>query len=90
MENRKVTEEDFKRVKNDIYGNPRHVIHFPFLIKDEERTEVFKDYDLALKRAKKIGGRAYRGKDFGGGIVFQTYNINFTISEITKLLTTKN
>ena len=86
MENRKVTEEDFKRVKNDINGEPRYVIHFLSLITREEITGVFKDYDLALKRAKKIGGRAYRGKDFGGGIVFRTYNICDTISKINKLL----
>ncbi len=31
-------------------------------------------FDAALKKSRKIGGSKYRGKDFGGGIVFQSYN----------------
>jgi hypothetical protein len=87
MENRKVTEEDFKRVKNDIYGNPRYVIHFLCLITDEEHTGVFKDYDFALKRAKELGGKKYRGKECGGGIVFQTYeNLHDFSRKLNKLI----
>lgn len=32
-------------------------------------------YKLACKRANKIGGRKFHNKQYGGGIVFQSYNI---------------
>ena len=38
-------------------------------------------YNLAIKKARKIGGKIYRGKDFGGGIVFQSYDIQTTINK---------
>jgi hypothetical protein len=31
---------------------------------------------LALAKIKKIGGRRYRGKAFGGGLVFQSYHVD--------------
>jgi hypothetical protein len=84
------------RIKNDTYGNPRYVVHFQHLINDIEDKElfetnkgtgtyVFKAYDLAAKKANKIGGRKYKGKDFGGGIVFQSYNTEDLIKQINKL-----
>ena len=63
------------RVNNDINGNPRYVVHF---------LDIDSSYDEALKRAKKVGGRKYRAKDFGGGIVFQSYNIEDTIKTLLK------
>jgi hypothetical protein len=56
----------FYRVNNDAYGNPRYVIHF--LAFDQ-------DYDMARKIANKLGFRVYRARDFGGGFVCQSYNI---------------
>lgn len=56
----------FYRVKNDVYGNPRYVIHF---------LAFAQDYDKAHKIANKLGFRVYRGRDFGGGFVCQSYNI---------------
>ena len=35
-------------------------------------------FEMALKRAKEIGGKKYRGKEYGGGIVFQSYNLDST------------
>ena len=32
-------------------------------------------YDLTLKIAKEMGGKKYHNKKFGGGIIFQSYNI---------------
>lgn len=90
METLRIKKEDFTKVKNDINGNTRYVIHFLCLIKETEHTDIFKDYDLALSKARKIGGKAYKGKDFGRGIVFQTYNIYDTIKKINELLTTNN
>ena len=65
------------RVNNDIYGNPRYAIHFLNLLTDKERKEgtLSGKYALACKRANKIGGRKYHTKSYGGGIVFQSYNL---------------
>lgn len=43
-------------------------------------------YEFALSRAKKIGGKKFHNKQFGGGIVFQSYNIKETEKEIQKLI----
>ncbi len=32
-------------------------------------------YEKALKRAKKIGGKKFHNKSYGGGIVFQSYSL---------------
>lgn len=43
-------------------------------------------YNIALKRAKQLGGRKFHNKQYGGGIVFQSYNIQETEKEIHELL----
>lgn len=66
---------EFTRVNNDTNGNPRYVVHFLDFLKDEDKELNFEEsYNLAYKRAKEIGGKKYKGKDFGGGFVFQSYN----------------
>lgn len=74
----------FKRINNDINGNPRYVFHFLAFLGTEKGT-ILERYQIALKKSKKIGGKAYRGKDFGGGIVLQSYNIQETIERINRL-----
>lgn len=54
------------QVTNDVNGNPRYVIHF---------LDVADTYDEALKLSRKIGGRKYTAKWYGGGIVFTTYHL---------------
>jgi len=49
------------RVKSDINGNSRHVVHF---------LSINKDYDKAVKIANKLGGKRYHNNNYGGGIVF--------------------
>ena len=75
---------EFTRVNNDFYGNPRYVIHFFSLLKEDEQT--LSNYNLAVKRANKLGGKKYRGNDFGGGIVFQSYNIDRTMQLVINML----
>ena len=75
---------EFTRVNNDVYGNPRYVTHFLSLLNEEEQT--LSNYNLALKRANKLGGRKYRGSDFGGGIVFQSYNLDELRKRIIEIL----
>ena len=43
-------------------------------------------YEIALKRARKLGGRKFHNKQYGGGIVFQSYNISDTEKQIKELL----
>ena len=90
-----VTKDDFTRVNNDVNGNPRYVIHFLNCINDKESTEAEQNvkpfqaisdkYSFAVNKMHKLGGRKYRGKDFGGGIVFQSYNLQDLANEINEL-----
>ena len=72
-----------KKINNDVNGNPRYVVHFIDLLNEGERKglDVLQSFDLAVKKARKVGGKVYKGKDFGGGIVFQSYNIIETINK---------
>ncbi len=75
---------EFTRVNNDVYGNPRYVTHFFSLLKEDEQT--LSNYNLAVKRANKLGGKKYRGSDFGGGIVFQSYDLDGLRKRIIEIL----
>lgn len=68
---------EFTRINNDTNGNPRYVCHF---------LAINGDYDTAVKMANKIGGKRFHNKQFGGGIVFQSYNIGDTERGILNLL----
>ena len=78
---------DFYRIENDVNGNPRYVIHFLDIpLTEEEREQnVLIHYEIALKKARKIGGKKYTAKWFGGGIVFQSYSLE-ELSESIKNL----
>jgi len=86
------TSIDFTRVNNDTNGNPRYVCHFLSLIGSNECEgfSITEKYNFALNRAKQIGGRKFHNKQFGGGIVFQSYNITDTDREINELLPKEN
>lgn len=64
---------NYQRINNDTNGNPRYVVHF---------LAIADDYEDALKIARKIGGKKFHNKQFGGGIVFQSYNIEETIKQL--------
>jgi len=68
---------DFFRVNNDYNGNPRYVIHF---------LAFDSDYDTAKRLANSIGFSVYRGKNFGGGFVSQSYNLENTAEQIIDLI----
>jgi hypothetical protein len=59
------------------------VVHFYDLLNDGEGEglTILERFDLVVKKARKVGGKIYRGKDFGGGIVFQSYDIQTTINK---------
>ena len=56
----KLTKENFTRINNDINGNPRY--YLPIYLAQEPI-------------ARKLGAVKYRGKQYGAGWVFQTYNL---------------
>lgn len=58
--------------------------------KNKFSYRVDAEYFLALQKAKKIGGKKYHNKQYGGGIVFQSYNIENTEKRILELLETGN
>ena len=39
-------------------------------------------YNAAIAKARKVGGKAYRAKWFGGGIVFQSYNMRIDLENV--------
>lgn len=58
----------FYRINNDVYGNPRYLVHY---------------LDLGLKEYESLtdfGLKKYRGKDFGGGLVFSSYSLEQEIN----------
>ena len=81
---------DFLRIKNDVNGNPRYVCHFLNFITDKDRENPdygrTDRYALALSRARKLGGRKFHNKQYGGGIVFQSYDLKGLENDIHALL----
>lgn len=76
-----------KQVKNDLYGNPRVVVWFYDLLPETAKNLPHDEqYAIAKKNANKIGGRVYRGKDFGGGFVFQCYSISELYKHIDEII----
>ena len=72
--------DSFYRVKNDSNGHPRYVTHYLAFLNDSELG--MGDYDRAKQRANKLGFKVYRGKDFGGGFVTTSYNLENDIESI--------
>jgi hypothetical protein len=70
----------FYRVNNDVNGNPRYVTHYLAFLRDDELG--LGDYDRAKQRANKLGFKVYRGRDFGGGFVCQSYDLENDVERI--------
>jgi hypothetical protein len=75
---------EFTRINNDVNGNPRYVTHFLNIPLDAD-VSINERYALACKKANTIGGKKYHTKSFGGGIVFQSYNLDTLIKDIKEL-----
>lgn len=80
-----------EKITPDTNGNPRYVTHFLNFLSKAEQDQfkgikaVQKQYDLAVEKARKIGGRKFNTKSFGGGIVIQSFNPQKTESQILAL-----
>jgi hypothetical protein len=91
---------EFTRINNDTNGNPRYVCHFLNLLTDQEKgfidlqsnnyispsLSISERYNVAVRRSNKLGGRKYHTKSYGGGIVFQSYNIQDLENSILELV----
>lgn len=73
------------RIPNDVNGNPRYVVNF------RDLGIGLWDYDNINKL---YGFNKYRAKWFGGGVVFQSYNIedtlNFALDKVKEIEAVKN
>lgn len=88
---------EFTRVNNDVNGNPRYVVSYSHLLNAKDETEArerakignkfFVDYEYqtAINKARKIGGKKFHNKQYGGGIVFQSYNLTDLEKSILEL-----
>ena len=83
-----ITPQDFTRVRNDVNGNPRYVCHFLALDIHglDSHLSISERYVMACKLANRMGGRKFHNKQYGGGIVFQSYNLNDLCSRLNGLL----
>lgn len=79
---------DFTKINNDVNGGPRYVCHYldfaPYTPPSEPWQKF--EYSEALQMAKSLGGRKFHNKQYGGGIVFQSYNIQ-GLSDKIEILT---
>lgn len=77
---------DITRIHNDVNGNPRYVVHFLQMLTEEESNSRLllwsgMSYPLAIARCAPSGGKKYHNKSYGGGVVFQSYNIQHQLNE---------
>ena len=88
---------ELTRVNNDVNGNPRYVVSYSHLLNEKDEADAkesarkgnkfFVDYEYttAIKKARKIGGKKFHNKQYGGGIVFQSYNTDDLIKSILEV-----
>lgn len=69
-------EIEYIRVNSDVNGNPRFVCHF---------LNLSDNYERAIKLANKLGGRKFHNKQYGGGLVFSSYNLENLTKQINEL-----
>ena len=82
-----LTEDSFTRVNSDSNGNPRYVIHYMQCMPDSYRELMTYDqrYPATVKLMNQIGGKKFHNKQYGGGIVFQSYSLTDTIQHIEEI-----
>ena len=67
-----------ERANNDVNGNPRYILHFTAVGRklNDELGDAIKDRDLYLLslQAAGRGFKKFHNKQYGGGIIFQSYH----------------
>jgi ethanolamine utilization protein EutA (predicted chaperonin) len=83
-----ITPNEFTRIKNDVNGNPRYVCHFLNLDVHgcESNISLSDRYSIAVKLGNALGGRKFHNKQYGGGIVFQSYSLDELCNAINKAI----
>ena len=82
--------EDFTKVNSDSNGTPHYVCHYvKLLTRQEKELHYPDDYPRALKNARQFGGGKFHNKQYGGGIVFQSYNLDDLSSAINNFIEIK-
>ena len=66
----------FTRINNDVNGSPRFVVHY---------LQLADTYERALYLGRKLGGRKFHNKQYGGGIAFQSYNTDKLAERIAEI-----
>ena len=67
--------ESFYRVLNNVMGHPRYVIHW---------LAFAGEYDKAELIARSLGFKKYRGREFGGGFVIESFNLESTAEAVIR------
>lgn len=96
------TQTDFEitRVDCDNNGNSRYVVHFLNLVTEQDKEEAKKlsqtcspfnfpthyEYEIAVNKARTIGGKRYKAKHYGGGIVFTSNSKQALAESIAELM----
>ena len=81
-----IFQDEFLRVKNDINGNPRYVLHFLALADADYSKGLTERYAEALAIAKKVGGKKFHNKAYGGGFCFTTHSLRDLCNKLNELL----
>lgn len=90
---------ELTRINNDYRNTPRYVFHFLKIVTEAERVscdelaqktgDIFgidTMYKFAVNKARKIHGRKFHNKRYGGGIVVASYlNPNQLAEQIANL-----
>jgi hypothetical protein len=96
------TQTDFEitRVDCDNDGNSRYVVHFLNFITKEDKAKAYElsmtcrpfnfqthyEYEIAVNKARTIGGKRYKAKHYGGGIVFTSNSKQALAESIAELM----
>jgi len=63
---------EYRRIDNDIYGNPRYKIHFSYGNEIRGIENIYENPLNAINFLKeKLGGKKFRGQNY---VVWQSYN----------------
>jgi len=76
------------QINNDTNGNPRYVCHFLEVINDSDKhpdCTISELYEIALRKARRYGGKKYHNRKYGGGIAFASYSRHEVESQILNL-----
>ena len=94
------TDIELTRVGCDGAGNSRYVVHFLNFITEKDKEEAKKlsdtcspfnfpthyEYEIAVNKARTIGGKRYTAKHYGGGIVFTSNSKEALADSIAELM----